>query len=371
MSNKLENRVRKAINASGRMTKLGVSTQSDSVKEAIVYGSSNYVLINELYTEAAACIADMLNAPACTITSSASAGIVLSIASLICKDNNYLTVNLHNQLSKISKREIVIPKGHSVNYGVPISTMIELGGGITVEAGCANDVSKKDVLGSINENTLALMYVKSSHSIQKDMVSFEEMVEISKERSIPLIVDCAAETNMNKFISGGADYAIYSGSKAIEGPTSGFVLCSSLERANWMRNQNYGIGRCMKIGKENIYGLVQAVDNYINSPKEMVVSYEDLDEFIEKVNQIDGLTAIKAQDESGREIYRAKVHFNKEVYGYNAQEMIKILESENPAIYTRNYEAVLGYLAFDPRPLLSKEELAYIVKRLVEIKEVK
>lgn len=367
MTKQLQDRVRKAINASGRMTKLGVSTQSKSVQDAMLYGSSNYVLIDELYRESGNTIADLLDVPAAAVTSSASAGIVLSISSLICKDNQWLTVNLHNQLEKITKREVIIPKGHSVNYGVPISTMIELGGGKVIEAGCANMVTKQDVIGCINENTIALLYVKSSHSIQKDMISFLEMVEIAKEYQIPLIIDCAAEINLTSFILEGADYAIYSGSKALEGPTSGFVLCSSLERADWIRKQNYGIGRCMKIGKENIYGLVQAITDYVEKKQVMKVTYSDLDHFIEAVNQLSGLSAIKAQDESGREIYRAKVHFDQEVYGHSALEMIQLLEAGNPAIYTRNYEANLGYLAFDPRPLQSVTELEYILEKLTEL----
>ena len=361
---RLSNKIDAVINASGRMTKLGVSTQSDGVKEAMQYGASHYYLIDDLYESAGEEIAKMLDVEAVVVTSSASAGISLAVAGLICKDDDYLKVRLPRLKETIAKREVVIMKGQNVDFGVPIETMIELGGGKVVEAGWANGTSEADMAGCINENTLALMYVKSSHCVQKNMLSFEKMVEIAKKHNIPLIADVAAEVDFQIFYEQGADIVIYSGAKTLLGPTSGFVECKSKVTATYIRKQLYGIGRGMKIGKENIFGLVEAIYEYKNDITKMNVTYADLEEFIKHVNEIKGLSAVKCKDESGREIYRAKITFDKNEYGYSALEMEKRLAKEEPAIYTRSYEANLGHLHFDPRPLNSIQELNTILETL-------
>lgn len=363
----LKNEIQNVINASGRMTKLGVSTQSEAVLEAMNYGASHYFLMDDLHKAAGSAIADLLHAKDAVITSSASAGIALSVATVICKQDAYYIQHHRKIKDSLLRQEIVLAKGHNVNFGAPVSTMIESGGGIVVEAGYANQATMNDVEVYINDNTAALLYVKSSHCVQKDMLSIAEMFALAKKYDLPMILDCAAEVDFFSFAQMGIDYVIYSGSKALMGPTSGFVLTQSSEDAVEMRKHLYGIGRSMKLGKENIFGLVQAVYEFVHGVDKQVVSDEDLMMFIKAVNQIEGLQANKVQDESGRKIYRAKVFVDEAMSGICALDLIKELEQGSPQIFTRNYDALQGYISFDPRPLQSLEDLYVILNRLKEI----
>lgn len=372
MKTNFKDKLKKVINASGRMTKLGVSTQSNYVQEMMIYGSSNYFDIDQLYKESGEEIANLLNAEDAVVTSSASAGIAFTIASLLCKDNDNLVENLILNKEKIVKREVIIPKGHNVNYGAPIHTIIESAGGKVVDAGSANKVTKKDVEGYITENTIALFYVKSHHAVQKNMVSIEEMVELSKDYDIPLVIDAAAEENFTKYYNMGANYVIYSGAKALSGPASGFVLCDNKDNAKNMRKQYYGIGRSMKIGKENIFGLVAAVEEYVkNKGYKSKVTKEDLEELAKNFNDIEGLSAKIIQDEAGREIFRCKLNVDEGKFGMNAFTLNKKLNESNPAIYCREHELNLGNLSFDPRPLSSKKDLLIIYEAIKKIGENK
>lgn len=368
MKTNFKDRLKKVINASGRMTKLGVSTQSEYVKSMMRYGASNYFDIDQLYKESGAEIANLLDTEDAVVTSSASSGIVFTIASLICRDDNNLLENLILNKEKISKREVIIPKGHNINYGAPIHTIIESAGGKVIDAGSSNKVMKRDVEGYITENTVALFYVKSHHAVQKNMVSIEDMVDLSEEYKIPLVIDAAAEEDFTKYYKMGANFVVYSGAKALSGPSSGFVLCDNKENANNMRKQYYGIGRSMKIGKENIFGLVAAVEEYVkNDGYKSKVTKEDLEELTEKFNTISGLSAKIIQDEAGRQIYRCKLHVYKDKFGMDAFELNKKLNNSNPAIYCREHELNLGNLSFDPRPLSSTDDLTIIYNTVVEI----
>ena len=137
--------------------------------------------------------------------------------------------------------------------------------------------------------------------------------------------------------------------------------------ASNMRLQYKGIGRAMKIGKEGTMGLLQAIKEYLAGEHVCAVTKSDLEQFAAKVNEIDGCKAVLIQDEAGREIYRAKISFDKNAYGFSAKEMIGKLQEGAAAVYTRDYQANIGSLAIDPRPLKNLDELEYIYRRIVEI----
>lgn len=356
--------VRKVVNASGRMTKLGVSTPNQTVLEAMNYGASNYVVVDELLDEAGQKIAQLIGAKAVCVTASASSAIVLTVASLIAKDDIYRIENLH-QVKDNLPREILMLKGHNVNYGVPIETMVNLGGGSIKEVGSSNDSSIEQLKASITDQTIALFYVKSHHAVQKHMVELTDMIQVAHEHQLPIIVDAAAEEDMQKYLQLGADYVIYSGTKALEGPTSGFVATNNQMQCDNIKKQYHGIGRAMKVGKETLYGITQAVANYMEATPTFFVTLDMLEDFMKQIEGIKGLTCKLEQDEAGREIYRVTITVDTDEYGQSALQLVENLAEGEVAIYTRDYYANVGRFSIDPRPLLPGD-LEIIIARLKE-----
>ena len=159
----------------------------------------------------------------------------------------------------------------------------------------------------ITEKTAALLYIKSHHAVQKSMLTVAEMVEVAKAHRLPLIVDAAAEEDLFKYSEMGVDLVIYSGAKAIEGPSAGLVI-GKKKYIQWIRLQSKGIGRAMKIGKDNILGFTQAVTDYLAEGTESGASMQErLQPFIAAINEITGFEAKIVQDSAGRDIYRASV----------------------------------------------------------------
>ncbi|NRE42404.1 SelA-like pyridoxal phosphate-dependent enzyme, partial [Enterococcus faecalis] len=179
----------------------------------------------------------------------------------------------------------------------------------------------------------------------------------------PLIVDAAAEEDLFKYTEAGADLVIYSGAKAIEGPSAGLVV-GKKEYIDWVRLQGKGIGRAMKIGKDNILGFTQAVEEYLAHGSESGASMQErLKPVVEAINNLSDLTAKIVQDGAGRDIYRASVKVDGRK---TAKEVIQALKAESPAIYTREYQANNGIIEFDIRSV-NQEEMNKIVQRLQEI----
>jgi L-seryl-tRNA(Ser) seleniumtransferase len=353
--------LKEVINASGRMTILGVSKVSENVLAAQKFGGEHFFEMSELSIQTGAYLAKLLKVEDAQVVSSASAGIAQSVAALIGAGSTYHAY--HPYTEKVTKREIILPKGHNVDYGTPVEVMVAQGGGQVVEAGYANMCSPEHIEMMITDQTAAILYIKSHHTVQKSMLSVAEAAAVAQKNNLPLIVDAAAEEDLFKYIEAGADLVIYSGAKAIEGPSAGLVI-GKKAYIEWIRLQGKGIGRAMKIGKDNILGFTQAVEDYVNNGSESGESMINrLTPFIEGLNQIPNIEAKIVQDGAGRDIYRASITVtgNK-----SAKEVIQELKSESPAIYTREYQANNGIIEFDIRSV-NEAEMTKIVTRLKTI----
>lgn len=338
--------LKRVINASGRMSILGVSSPTDTVMEAMKIGGQNYVEISDLVDKAGEHIAGILQSEAAVVVNSASSGIALSVAAIVTGGNLRKSERLHQET--IQKNEIIILKGHNVQYGAPVETMVYLGGGKLVEVGYANEGKANHIADAINENTAAILFVKSHHAVQKNMISVEEAWGVAQANHIPLIVDAAAEEDLKKYVQ-VSDLAIYSGSKAIEGPTSG-IVAGKQKYIEWLKVQLHCIGRSMKVGKETTFGLLQALDEYFvkkdNSEREKASL-----EVLKSLDSIDGVKVAIVQDEAGRAIFRARIHIDPSVSETTAKEVNDKLRNGEIAIYTRDYGIRQGFFDIDPRPL--------------------
>lgn len=345
------------------MTALGVSKYVDEAIEAQAFGGRNFFEMDQLSINVGQYLAGLVGSEDAQIVASASAGIALSVAALIGRGSQYHLYNPYS--SRFDQREVIVPKGHNVDYGAPIQTMIELGGGKVVEAGYANKCTPTLVEDMITDKTVAILYVKSHHTVQKSMLSIQEAVAVAKKHKLPLIVDAAAEQDLTKYLKAGADLVIYSGAKALEGPSSGIVL-GKKKYIKWTRLQTNGIGRAMKIGKENILGLAAAIEQYLDVGPETGQSMKErLQPFIDQLNEIAGLEAVMVQDIAGREIYRAQVTLTEES-DVEAKEVMDQLKSGSPAIYIREHQVNNGILEFDIRSV-NQDEMNLIAKALERI----
>ena len=356
------------INASGKMTVLGCSTLDRRVSDYMREASDNFVEMEELINKAGEIIARYIGAEDVCVTVGAAAGIAKSVAAILTEGDLDRIEKL--PIFESDKKNIIIQKGHVVNFGAPIVQMIKLGGGNPIEVGQANKVEKYNIENNINENTKALLYIKSHHCVQKGMVSLEDMINIGKKHNIPVIVDGAAEENLKIYLQKGADLVIYSGGKALAGPTSGFIA----GREDLIENcklQYKGIGRVMKVSKECIAGLIKAVEIYFTDDHKAKAQKqkEKMEWLMDEINKIEGFSSVIEKDESGREIYRLKISVIREKLNMSAEEVIKYLKNGDPSIFTRNHYSNIGIIYIDPRPLNEGEE-KIILNRFIGIGKI-
>lgn len=359
-----KNGLRRVINASGRMTALGVSTIDSQVARVLVEAAQNYVIIDELLDKVGEMISVYTGGEDSCVTSCASAAICLSVAATITGDNITLIEKMPN--SEGMKNEIVLQKGHAVNFGADVCQMLRIGGGVPVEAGCANKVTPDHIRGCINEKTAALFYVKSHHAVQKGMVSLEDMIAIAHQYKLPIIVDAAAEEDITRYVAMGADMVCYSGAKAFEAPTSGFVT-GRKDLIHAAKKQYKGLGRPMKVGKECMMGLTKALELYAarDNAAHLVTLESRVDSLIAGISGLPNVKVSRSYDEAGRTICRAKLDVLPQC-PKTAMEIVAELKAGTPSIHTRDHYSNVGTIFFDPRPMLEGDAEA-IIDRLREI----
>ncbi|WHQ37449.1 DgaE family pyridoxal phosphate-dependent ammonia lyase [Spiroplasma sp. SV19] len=348
--------LKKVINAAGKMSIIGVSTISDTVGQAIATAGKEYVVIKDLLQAASKHLATLLKVEDVHIVNCAAGGIVQAVAGVIAKDNYLLQMNINKNV--LAPNEIILPKGHNVNFGGAIETMVNLGGGIVQEAGYANLCSQDDLKAQINSQTAAILYIKSHHSVQKSILSVPEAIAVAKAAQIPFIIDCAAEEDLQKYYQMGADIIIYSGSKAISGPTSGLIL-GKKRYLDFIRGQSNGIGRAMKIGKENIAGLILAIEEYLNNVVDKNQQVKLLNILQRKLSDIPGIKGKLEPDDAGRELFRLKLTIDTAITKYHAIDLVNFLEQSNPQIITRNNFVNKNIIYFDSR-VLTRADLEII-----------
>ena len=203
-------------------------------------------------------------------------------------------------------------------------------------------------LGAIKKMCIrdrALLYIKSHHCVQKGMPDVQEFIDLAHAYDLPVIVDAAAEGDLKKYYQMGAECVIYSGTKALCGPTSGLIV-GKKSYIDLIKKQYAGIGRIMKVGKENIIGLTYAIEEYMNQPQLTIEQQKDrLKEFNHLLNQLDGVQAKCVQDGAGRPIIRSEITFTHQ----DAKKIAQSLKTGEVHIYTRDYKANLGQIEIDIR----------------------
>jgi len=194
------------------------------------------------------------------------------------------------------------------------------------------------------------------------------VVEIAHRHNVPVIVDAAAEMDLKKHIALGADLVTFSGAKAIEGPGSSGIVCGRKDFIEACVLQEKNIGRTMKVCKEEIVGLIVALERY--EKKDQNVEIEAWNKKAEYMaNQLKDLphvTVSLAVDEAERPIARTQLKMEEGALGFTASNVYDALKSGNPSIFLRPHYLNLGMLLIDPRPLASGDEII-IVERIKEI----
>jgi D-glucosaminate-6-phosphate ammonia-lyase len=350
------------INAAGKLTALGGSLLRDSTIEAMAEAGRSHIDLVALRRSAGAEIARLSGAEAATVTAGASAGLVMAVAGCIAGTDTAKIARLPESGGLANR--VPVQAGHLVNFGAPLEQMIRLGGGVPVPIGSVNSVMPRALESAIEQGDVAcMMFVVSHHATQTNQLTLEECLSICHSGGVPVVVDAAAEEDLQRYVELGADLVAYSGAKAFEGPTTGLLLGRS-QLVAAAEAQMGGVARPMKVGKEEILGLVAALRNYValDAPAEKARQDRVLNQIRTTVEPLREIELRIVADNAGREINRLALITTPA----RARQLAHGLAAGKPSIRTRNHHLFEGILLIDPRALTAADAAA-IARRLQQL----
>jgi L-seryl-tRNA(Ser) seleniumtransferase len=266
------------------------------------------------------------------------------------------------------KNEIVIQTMHRFPY----DQCYRAAGGVLVDAGDAKRCYSWQLEGAINERTAAVAYLCAPFTNRRAL-PLEEVCRIAHSHELPVIVDAASmlppRSNLHQYLQQGADMVVLSGGKGVRGPQGSGILCGRkdlIEAAAANANPNPFLGRSMKVAKEEIVGLVKALEIFVGEDEgEEMHRYAKMAERVQDaLVEAPGLDVTVEHDDFDYLIPHAVLRFTKDWRGPSRDQVARSLEAGDPPIYLHQIGEP-DELAVDPMNL-TDEELETVVRRLGE-----
>jgi L-seryl-tRNA(Ser) seleniumtransferase len=351
------------INGNGKMTKLAGAVVLPEILEQVTEAMQCFFDIDELQERAGEMIVRATGAEAGCVTACTAAGIALSVAGTMTGADLGKVSQLPD--TRGMKSEIVLQKGHAVNFGAPITQMIRLAGATPIEVGTVNGASEHDIRHAISENTAAIVFTISHHTTRYGCVPLKRVVEIAYAHSLPVIVDGAAQSFLiREIVATGADLVICSGHKYLSGTTAG-VVCGKADLIRAVALQNRGIGRPMKVGKEGIVGVMASLENRIKTDVDAWEAEQNrkMNLVIDRLQDTPGVHLSVDPDPNGNPFSRAKVFIESGEAGISSAVVCAAMAGGDPSISLRCHHTDEGYFHVDTIEM-SDEEVALTCDRL-------
>jgi len=380
------------INAAGSVTHLSASPIAADIANAMAAAAQSSIDIADAQGRASEIIAEHTGAEAGIVTSGASAGLLLGAAACLTG----LDAGAMDRLPDTSgmRNEFIVPRSHRNSY----DHAVRAAGGRLIEAGVADrlvGVGVRDTEGwelerAITDKTAGFFYVARPDS----RPALPEVAAIAARSRLPLLVDAAAELppqgNLRRFIREGADLVVFSGGKAIGGPMASGILCGrralivsallqqldlDFEFEAWQppaglidkhelgcvpRN---GIGRSCKVGKEQIIGLLLALQAFADTPQALREERLTLvaRSLVEALRSVPRLDARIVADGEGRGVPQVEIR----AATIDAQDLAQRLRAGSPSVRVDASRARSGVLSLIPT-CLSIDDVAPIAQALIQ-----
>ena len=255
--------VKPIINALGTATRLGGSLMPPEVVAAMERASRHFVPLPEVHERVGRRIAELIGVEAALVTSGAAGAITLGTAACVKGGDRERIRRLPD--TKGMKNEVIVQKSHCCGY----MAQVRLVGARVIPVETTDELEK-----ALSPKTAMLFFVNTLEEVGR--IGRREWVALGKKWAIPTFNDAAADVppknRLSEYVHMGFDLVAFSGGKGLFGPQcSGLLLGrnSLVEAARLNGSPHAGIGRGMKVGKEEMIGLLAAVERFLTIDQEV------------------------------------------------------------------------------------------------------
>jgi L-seryl-tRNA(Ser) seleniumtransferase len=304
------------------------------VLAAMQEAAGAYILLDELQARASEVIARATGAEAGMATGGAEAGLLLATAGILAGTDPGKIERLPDSTGM--KNEAIIHRAHRNGY----DHAVRVAGAKVVEVGYGHGTIPYQLEAAFTEQTALVEYLASPWA-SRGALPLAQTCAIAHKHGIPVLVDAAAmlppAENLTRFIAEGADLVTFSGGKGLRGPQSSGILAG---RADLIRaalangSPNHSVGRAAKAAKEDIVGLIVALERYMGLDHAAELArWEAQAEYM--LERFDGLPGVEA-----RTLYDGREHITPRVElrftptsGIDAHDLVLAMEQGDTRVY--------------------------------------
>lgn len=323
--------VNTVINCQGTMTMLGGSLPRPELEAVMAMAGRHFVSIPELEVAAGNRISEMLKLPegySALVTSGAAAAIQSGLAGILTGDNETLIRQLPDLTGM--KSEVIIQKAHRNPFDHQLrSTGIKL---IEVE-------TREQLRQAVSDRT-AMMHF-SNFANAAGQIKVDEWVRLGKQFNIPCMNDAAADTppvsHLWDYANMGYDLITFSGGKAMRGPQCAGLLIGRKDLVAYALLNNSPhedtLGRSQKVGKEEIIGMVKALELYLKDDHDALAQewQARLERISRELTKIPGVSTSFFVPDIANHVPHMHISWDSRV-PLEPQQVSKMLRSSKPSI---------------------------------------
>jgi L-seryl-tRNA(Ser) seleniumtransferase len=335
--------VRPFINCCSVRTMHGGSLMLPQVRDAMAAASRQFVNLDELMEAAGQRLAELTGAEWGIVTCGSAAAVALGTAACVAGNDPVKMLRLPFTEGMVNR--VIIPRTQRFAYDqavrmigchlVEIDTREDLDRALAEPAAMVVLLGKQEHLGNLR---------------------LEEIAAVVKPRGIPIMVDAASEhlERPSPWLARGADLVIYSGGKFLRGPqTSGLLLGSKpLVQAAWCNaSPHQALGRPMKVSKEDIIGVLAAVEHWFEErdhPAERQKWYDDLEVITERVARLHGARGDILEPSGVDRVPRLRISWDRWQYPLEGLGLRQRVLDGEPRIMLDDNSATEDSIAIDP-----------------------
>ena len=330
--------VTKIVNAAGTYTVLTSAVMPPPVRAAVAQAALHPVHLEELQQKAGAYVAEKLKAEGCCISCGASSALTLATAASVMAANNCKPLDIPSLIGTLQfpKNEVVVQKIHRYEYDVAMQIC-----GIKI----VDVVTLDDYKQALGPNTVMTNYFNAADAIG---ISREDWIAVAHEKGVPCHLDAAADmppiSNLWKYTGMGFDMVSFSGGKDIRGPQNAGLLLGK-KKYTVLAQRNLcpadSVGRGMKVAKEQIVGMVAAVDWLLMQTDEGMEK-ESRDRMAVIIGMVKDIPSVQTSiivPELANHVPHLMINFDPSVIGVSARELQIRLRTATPCIELNPHSA--------------------------------
>ncbi len=330
------------INAAGTYTTLTAACMPPEVVAAVQRAALHPVRLHDLQTKAGEYLAKRLRCEGAVVTSGASGAISLATAACMLKANPGLgPLDLPQKLNADNpgpmKNQVIVQRAHRYGYD---HAMFLTGARVT-EVLTLDDYKRACDKGNAVMTNFFNAAEDEVGPLGPAQLGREEWLRVAHEHGIPCHIDAAADmppiSNLWKYAGMGFDLVSFSGGKGIRGPQNAGLLLGRKELTDLAASNNNptdGVGRGMKVAKEQIVGMVAAVDWVLfHTEEQMQGDYRNRADRI--AGMVRGIPSVRTEIITpgiANHVPHLLIRFDPAVTGMTTQQVVASLRAGSPSI---------------------------------------